>query len=376
MKKLIYLALIFFLAACAASTDKQSQGDDEILERISEYKKEIGELNDKIIELEKQLSANSGTDNAIAVATQTLNYEPFNHYIEVSGVVEARNSAFISPEINGQIKEIYVVEGERVKKGDKLIRLNSSITENTIVEVETSLELAQTVYNKQKELWEKNIGSEIDYLQAKNNVESLKSRLETLKSQLELTEIEAPISGIIDEIYVKEGELAIPGVQLIQLVNLNDLYINADVSESYISDVREGEPVLLEFPSYPDISMKVPVHRTGNVIKQANRTFRVQLKIENEKERIKPNALAKIRINDYSEENALLVPSIIIKQDMKGTYLYKVDPSDQTAIKVYVKTGRTYQDKSMITSGLSEGDQIIVSGYNQVSNGSKVKISG
>jgi len=376
MKKLIYLALILFLAACAASSDNQSQGDDEILAQISDYKKQIGELNDKIVELEKQLSTNSGTDNAVAVATKTMNYEPFNHYIEVSGVVEAKNSAYISPEINGQIKEIYVTEGQRVTKGDKLIRLNGSITKNTIDEVETSLELARTVYKKQKDLWEKNIGSEIDYLQAKNNVESLESRLETLKSQLELTEIEAPINGIIDEIFVKEGELAIPGMQLIQLVNLQDLYVNADVSESYISDVRRGEPVLLEFPSYPDISMKVPVYRTGNVIKPANRTFKVQLKIENKEERLKPNALAKIKINDFSVENALLVPSIIIKEDMKGSYLYKVDQKDQTARKVYVETGRTYNDKSIVTKGLTAGDQIIVSGYNQVSNGSKVKITG
>jgi RND family efflux transporter MFP subunit len=375
MKKLIYIILVLFLAACSGKVDNP-QNDEEILQQISDYKDQMAEINKKINDLEEKLSSNATANAGTPVAIEEMQYETFNHYIEVNGTVEAINEAYISPEINGQVKEIFVVEGQRVQKGDLLLRINSSVTQSSIREVETSLDLARTVYKKQKELWDKNIGSEMDYLRAKNNVESLESRLETLQSQVDMTEIKAPISGIVDVIAVKDGELAIPGMQLMQLVNLTDLYVNADVSEAYITNVKEGEKVLLEFPSYPDISMEVPVFRTGNIVNQANRTFRVQLKIKNREGMIKPNVLARIKINDYSVEKSLLVPSIIIKKDMQGSYLYVINKDDQTARKVYIETGRSYQDQTRVTSGLKPGDQVIVQGYNQVSSGSKVKITG
>jgi len=368
--------ILAILAACSGKVDKSEPvNDQEILDQISAYKQRIKALNDSIADLEKQLSTSGESGNGVAVATSVVQPETFHHYIEVNGVAEAVNSAYISPEINGQIKEIYVVEGQKVNKGDKLIKINSSVTENSINEVKTNLDLAKTVYKKQKELWDKNIGSEMDYLRAKNNVESLESRLETLNSQLDMALIKAPINGVIDEVRVKKGEMAIPGVQMIQMVNLDEMYINADVSEAYIQNVSEGEMVLLEFPSFPDISMEVPVYRTGNVIKSANRTFEVQLKIKNQDRRIKPNLLAKIKINDYTRENAIVVPSIIVKEDMKGFYLYVVDQQDNAAKKVYVETGKSYNDKTIIIDGLKGGDEVIVNGYNQVSTGTKLKIT-
>lgn len=371
MKKLIYIVMILFLAACGENA-KTPQSDEEILAQISDYKQQMAELNSKINELEEKLSTNQG-DKGIPVVIQKLEFETFRHFIDVNGSVEAVHAAYISPEINGQIKAIYVKEGQRVDKGTLLLKINSSVTSSTVKEVETSLDLARTVYKKQKELWDKNIGSEMDYLQAKNNVESLESRLETLQSQLDMSEIKAPISGIIDDIFVKEGELAIPGMQMIALVNLEDLYVNADVSEAYITSIKPGETVLLDFPSYPDVSMEVPVHRTGNIINPANRTFKVQLKIKNINGEIKPNVIGRIRINDYSVEQTLLVPSIIIKKDMKGEYLYKLNKEEQTAQKVYIETGRSYKDKTIVSAGLNPGDEVIVEGYNQVSSGSKVK---
>jgi RND family efflux transporter MFP subunit len=244
------------------------------------------------------------------------------------------------------------------------------VTENSIKEVETALELANTVYEKQKQLWNKNIGSELDYLQAKNNKESLESKLETLNAQAEMALIRAPISGIVDEILVKEGELAAPGMQVVQLVNLDGLYINADVSEAYITKVKKGDIVSLEFPSLPEIEMEVTVFRTGNIVKSANRTFKVQLKINNVENMIKPNILAKIKINDYTKDQAILVPSIILKQDMEGTYLFTV--VDSKAKKVYVETGKSYKGKTIISKGLKTGDKVIVEGYNQVSDGKVV----
>ncbi len=374
MKNLIFVLSLGILAACSSKVDNPESNED-IKNQISEYKKQVVELNKKINELEKDLQSYSDESvQGTPVSIKELAFEEFNHYIDVNGIAEAINSAYISPEINGQVKQIYIKEGQHVKKGQLLLKINSSITESSIKEVETALELAKTVYEKRKQLWEKNIGSELDYLQAKNNKEALESKLETLQAQIDMAMIKAPIDGIIDEVLVKKGELAIPGVQMIQLVNLNDLYINADVSEAYITKVTKGDLVLLEFPSYPDIVMEVPVHRIGNIIKSANRTFKVQLKIKNENDQIKPNVLARIKINDYSVKQALLVPSITIKQDMQGSYVYIINPEDNTAKKVYVETGMSYQGKTMISAGLSQGEKVIVEGYNQVSDGSIVKI--
>ncbi|MEZ5084112.1 MAG: efflux RND transporter periplasmic adaptor subunit [Bacteroidales bacterium] len=374
MKKLIIIFAIAVISACSSKVDDINNAE-EIENQISEYKKQVNDLNKKIIELEKELAGMSEDIKSIPVAAKTLAFEPFNHYIEVNGTVEAINAAYISPEINGQIKEIYVKEGEYVNKGQLLIRINSNILENSINEVKTSLELAKTVFEKQKQLWDKNIGSEMDYLQAKNNKEALESKLQTLQAQLDLAMVKAPIDGIVDVVSVKEGELAIPGMQMVQIVNLNDLYVNADVSEAYLTKVKKGETVLLEFPSYPDVSMEVPVYRIGNTVKPANRTFEVQIKIKNTNGLIKPNVLAKIKIKDFSAKQALIVPSIIIKQDLQGTYVYKINPADKVAEKVYIETGMSYLGNTMITNGLKQGDMVIVEGFNRISVGTKVNIS-
>ncbi len=371
MKKVLFVLVIGILTACSSNVDNP-ETKEGILNQISEYKKEVIELNKKITDLEKDLFEIEGVSKGTPVYTSVMEHEQFNHYFEVNGSVEAINAAYISPEINGQVKEIYVKEGQNVNKGQILLKINSSITESSIREVETALELANTVYEKQKQLWDKNIGSELDYLQAKNNKESLESRLETLNAQIDMTLVNAPISGIVDKVLVKDGELAIPGMQLIQIINLDGLYINADVSESYISKVKKGDIVSLEFPSLPDINMDVPVYRTGNTVKTANRTFVVQLKIDNVDNMIKPNVLAKIKINDYTKDKAIIVPSIILKQDMQGTYLYTA--IDGRAKKVYIETGKSYKGNTLVLSGLEVGDEVIVDGYNQVSDGKLVSI--
>jgi len=371
MKKILIVLIIGFLASCSAKVD-QPETKEDILNQISEYKKEMVELNKKLTTLEEELIDMEGGIKGTPVYTSKIEFQEFNHYFEVNGSVEAINAAYISPEINGQVKEIFVKEGYKVSKGQPLIKLNSSITESSIKEVETALELANTVFEKQTQLWDKNIGSELDYLQAKNNKEALESKLETLHAQAEMAIVRSPINGIVDEIIVKEGELAAPGMQVVQVVNLDGLYVNADVSEAYIIKIKKGDIVNLEFPSLPDLKMEIPVYRTGNIVKSANRTFTVQLKINNVENMIKPNILAKIRINDYTAKQAIIVPSIILKQDMIGTYLFKVN--DSKAHKTYVETGKSYKGNTMVTKGLIVGDEVIVNGYNQVSDGKLIEI--
>lgn len=374
MKKLLFLFLALIIISCG-SNDRAAQLEEEIKNK----KDQVMTLSNEIRELEEELAEVKDIDpekHKILVVAKEIEYTPFKHYFEAHGSVESISEAFISPEVNGQIREIKVREGERVQKGQLLVVLNTSITENTIEEVNKSLELATTVYEKQKRLWDQQVGSEMQYLQAKNNKESLETRLKTLEAQLDMSYIRSPINGIIDEIYNKEGELAIPGMQLMQIVNLTNLYINAELSESYLPKIRKGDMVNLTFPSYPDIEMETPIHRVGNVINPQNRSFTIQLKINNRQEQLKPNVLAVIKINDFSTDQALVVPTIILKQDIKGTYMYVVakDEEGYHAKKVYVETGISYQDKSIITKGLKPGQKIITKGYNLVSDGSKIKM--
>ena len=300
----------------------------------------------------------------------------FARYFEVTGVMEALKNAFISPEINGQIQMINVDRGSRVKKGDLILKLNTDVTRKSMEEIETNLELAKRIFTKQQELWEQNIGSELQYLEAKNAMESLEARLATLQKQLEMAHVSAPFNGIIDDIMVKEGELASPGIPLVHLVNLSGMRVSANVSEAYLSSVSKGDLVELRFPAYPELVMKAAVTRLGEVINPQTRTFTLEVELKNRGEKLKPNMLTSVRIQDYRNDNALVVPSSILRQDFNGTFLFKVVEVDGTSIakKVYVKRGITVQDQTMITEGLSAGDLVITRGFNLVVDGTRLRI--
>lgn len=313
---------------------------------------------------------------AVLVTVKQLNPERFDHYFQANGSVEAVNDAFISPEINGRIKTIHVKEGQRVKAGTLLVSLNAEVIESGIAEAKSGLELAATVYEKRKGLWDKKIGSEIEYLQAKTNKESLENKLKSLKAQLKMARITAPISGIVDDVLGKEGELALPGVQLIRVVNLKTVYLNADVSEAYIAAVSKGDTAKATFPSYPGMTIDTVIHRTGNVIKAQNRTFLVQLKLDNKDEKLKPNLMGIIKMKDFTADAALTAPSIVIKNDLKGSYLYVAETKEGKTLarKTYVETGMSEASDTMITKGLEPGARVIVEGYSLVKNGREIQI--
>lgn len=370
-------AIIVVLAILFASCESEN-GKESIKKQISEYKEQVNDLNLKIKDLEKELETLEQGESVYntPVSVEKIMERPFKHYFEVSGNLEAVNKAYISPEINGQVKDILISEGDRVVKGQLLVKLNTSITETTIQEVKTQLDLAKTLYEKQKQLWEKKIGSEVQYLQAKNNMEALESRLATLEAQLEMAFVRSPINGIVDVINIEPGEMAMPGLQLMMVVSLEEMYVKADISEKYLPVIKEGDEVDLSFPTFPSINMKVKVNRVGNVVNKGNRTFVVELKINNVNGLLKPNVLALMTFMDYSKEDALTVPSIIIKEDIKGKYLYILKESNGKSLakKVYIDTGMSYRDTTMVTSGLEAGDKVIIEGYSLVTDGTEVKV--
>lgn len=318
------------------------------------------------------------TNHKTPVEILTVKTEVFNHFFEVKANVEAVNFAMISPESPGQIKKIYVNEGEYVKKGDLILEQNTAVIEGQIQGVKSQLNLAEITYNKQKELWvEKKVGSEMQYLQAKTQYESLQEQLKTLQAQRNMAEIRAPFSGIIDLINVKEGELASPGMQAIALVNLKNIKFIGAVSESYLPVINKGDSVDITFSTYPNLTLREPIYRTSNIINPSNRTFQMEVRAKNINSKFKPNMISTIRINDYSKESAIIVPSIIIKKDFNKQFIFVAEQTDSTltARKIFVETGRSYKDKTIISKGLSVGDKVITKGYNIVSNGSEISTS-
>ncbi len=368
--------IIAMIAVLLVSCGKQTNDPAKIKAQIFAYKEQIVEINAKIAELEAQLTENDtlATKDGLFVSVEKLQNSSFKHYFEATGSVEAVNDAFISPQMGGQIKKIYVEDGDRVTKGQLLAEMNSEVLQSSVVEIENGLSLATILYEKQEELWKQNIGSEIQYLQAKNAKEGLEKSLNTLKSQLLLTKVYAPFAGIVDEIYQKEGELGVPGVKLLQLVNLNEMYINAEISETYISSIFVKDSVFLTFPSYPEIEFKSTIYQKGNVIESNNRTFNIKLKIKNIDEQIKPNLLAILKLKDYETPSALLVPTVVINKDINGQFLYIVEETEGKYIakKVYVTVGQSNDESTIIESGLSEGEMVITEGFNLVKDGTVV----
>ncbi len=269
-----------------------------------------------------------------------------------------------------------VKRGARVRKGDLLIKLNTDVTEKSIEEIQTNLKLAERIFQKQQELWDKNIGSEIQYLESKNAKESLQARLATLGKQLEMAHLTAPFNGVVDDIMVKQGELASPGMPMVHLLNLSFMRVSASVSEAYLNSVKKGDPVELRFSSYPDKVISAQVARLSEVINQQTRTFILEVELDNPGELLKPNMLTSVIIRDFENKNALVVPSNILRQDFNGTFLFRVAGEEENlkARKVYVERGITVEDQTMITNGVSVEDIVITRGFNLVGDGTSIRI--
>lgn len=370
---LIVISMIVLASAC-------NMNSPEMLEQqLKKKKDQVRELNDQIASLEEQLAQNPGEEAAsflVPVTVKAMDLEPFEHYIEITGKLEAEADAFISPEMSGQIENILVKEGQSVKKGQLLLSLNTSITESSIQEVKTGLELAVSIYEKQKELWDQKIGSELQYLESKNAMEQAKARLATLEAQLDMARVRAPFSGVVETIMLKEGELAVPGMQVIQMVSLNNLKLYGNISERYMTSINKGDIVIINFPDVEGLNVKVPIHRIGNVIDNTSRTFRIEMKINNRQKTLKPNMYSTIQVNDFKTPSAFVVPSVSIKQDIKGNYLYVAskEEGELKARKRYIETGLSYKDQTMIREGVSEGEEVIIKGFAQVSDGVTVVV--
>ena len=371
MKKvLILLSAVILAMSCnkPATNDETSKR-----QQLKDYKQQMYELKQKIDVLEEEL-AKTEKEEVVKVKVKELEAKLFEHYFEVVGDAEADLDINVSPESIGIIDSILVSEGQRVSKEQILAKLNTKSLERTLEEAEIELELANTNFKRQKNLWDQKIGSEMQFLQAKTNMESLEKRVEGIKAQIDMSEIESPVDGVVDVVYQKKGEIGSPQVPFAKVVNISDIKIYADVSESYLTKVKKGDMVNVFFPAL-NKQLKARISQVGNTIDPNNRTFRIRIDLANSDKMIKPNLVATIRIRDYVADDAIVVPSLYIKEDFNGNYTYVAKDVDnqKEAKKVYVKTGVSDNNMTEIVDGLSAGMQIISEGHSQVADGTVIQ---
>lgn len=362
--------MVVVLASCSAGN--AGNGEKSKQAELAKYKQQMHDLQLKIDELEKELDADAKIEYKQVVLSQ-VKPETFEHFLEVTGRVEADQELNVSPEGSGQIMEIKVKEGEFVKEGTVLAVLNSDPIDKTIEQIKINLDLAKTTFERQKNLWEQHIGSEMQFLQAKSNKEALEKQLENLKAQKDMSIIKAPVDGTIDEIYQKQGQIASPQIPFARLVNIQKIKVYADVAETYLTKIKEGAEATISFPAI-NKDVKTKIQMIGNYIDPNNRTFRIRLNLMNKDNLIKPNMDAVVKLRDYVAENAIVIPSLLIKEDFKGKYTYIAAQKGDTltAKKLYITTGVSDNNMTEVTSGLTPDMKVITEGFAQVVDGTPI----
>jgi len=387
MKKILYTTTVAFLLLACGSEQGQSiedliaKGD---LEAIRAKKNDISEqqktLEMDVIQLDSVIAILDNTEKFPLVTTITAQQQNFVHYLELQGAVKTKQNVLIYPEMQGTLQRVYVKEGQRVIKGQVLATIDDGGLGSQLEQLKTQAELAKTTFERQKRLWEQKIGSEIQYLQAKTNFEAAENAVKQLQSQLGKSTIRAPFSGIIDDVIKDQGTVVAPGQssEIFRIVNLSNMYIQVDVPETYLSEITKGKEAKVYFPVLGD-TIITKIRETGNFINPSNRSFSVEIPVPNMSGNIKPNLTAKVRLNDYSSENAILIPQSIISENAEGEqYVYVTsEPSaDSQAVvtRSIISTGKTQSGYVEVLSGITSGQQLIKEGARSVKDGQKVKI--
>ncbi|MDR5591563.1 efflux RND transporter periplasmic adaptor subunit [Christiangramia sp. SM2212] len=385
MKKLILLiGLPLILISCGEgkknSTEAvlESNDTEKIQQKRDELTNQLVELETEIKQLDAKLKEINPERNIPLVTSYAVESEKFDHFLELQGSVETKKNVVLNAEMGGVLERIYVEEGQKVSKGQTLAKIDDGGLSQQLAQMQTQLELAKTTFERQKRLWDQQIGSEMQYLQAKSNYEGQVNAVNQMKSQVAKSVVTAPFSGVIDDIITEQGNVVSPGqTQILRIVNLDDMYIKTDIPESYISNVTKGKTVEVTFPVLGD-TVETKIKQTGSYINPNNRTFNAEIEVPNKEKNIKPNLTARVRINDYTNENAILVPQNIISENAEGQqYLYVLDEQEDdhaVAKRVIIETGKSQGDKIEVLNGLKDGDMIIQEGARSVKEGQTVKL--
>lgn len=385
MKKIVVLTMITLLSIACGNSEKQSvekiietNNLEEIKAKKIELSKQQSALTAEIDKLDAAINILDPEKNLPLITTQIVNDTIFKHFTEVQGDVATKENIIIFPEYSGVLTKVYVKEGQRVNKGAVLAKIDDGGLSSQLAQLEARASLAKTTADRQKRLWEQNIGSEIQYLETQTNYEAAKNSVNQLRSQLGKTTVRAPFSGVIDQVLSDEGQVVNPGQdQLFRLVNLQNMYVQASVPEVYLSKIQPGTPVIIEIAAIGK-EFEGKVRQVGNFINPNNRTFQIEVAIPNNDGLVKPNLIATVKLNDYTAQNTVIIPENTIQKNSLGenlVYIFKPE-SDSTGIaqRVLVEIGYSYRESVEITGGLKPGDRLIVEGGKNLRDQQKVKI--
>lgn len=385
MKHILTITLLALIFSSCKSEKKQSVEDiisTNNIEKIRAKKNQLDQqqqlINSEIKLLDAKIKELDPQEKIPLVTSFVTKEVVFTHYVELQGNVSTKQNLIIYPEFAGVLTHVYVKEGQLVSKGQLLAKIDDGGLSQQLAQMQIQVDLAKTTFERQERLWNQNIGSELQYLQAKSSYEAQAKAIQQLKEQIEKTMIRAPFSGTVDDVITDQGSVVAPGQsQLFRVVNLKDMYIKTDVPERYISSVSAGKEVIVEFPILGK-SFESKVRQAGNFINPANRTFKVEVSVPNYDSNIKPNLTAKLKINDYTNEKAILIPQSIISENADGDqYVFIVTNKNEnkaSAKQVFIETGKTQGDFIEIISGLEHGNEVISEGARSVEDGQNVKI--
>jgi RND family efflux transporter MFP subunit len=368
-KSIIYFALIAFFVSCSQGTDKKAE--------LEKLKVQYNELATQIAQLEAEINPKGkiAETKSVSVLVKPMEECVFNHYIKVQGTVDGDQNIAVSPQMAGIVTAVYVKEGTQVKKGQVLAELDAQVVKQSLEEINTQLVLANSIFEKQSALWEKKIGSELQYLQAKANKESMEQRASTIKEQLKLAKILSPISGTVESVPLRVGEMASPGMptSTIRVINMSVAKITAEVSESYATRIKSGNTVLV---SFPDLGKEIEskLNFTSRFIDPTNRTFNVECKVSSKDVELRANMIAYIKIKDYANEKAICLPVNYVQTNQEGKFIYvaKQNGNEWIAERRMIKTGMDYDGTIEVLEGITAGENIITSGYQNLNGGEKV----
>jgi len=374
MKKLSILLSLSLLVAC-------NQNDLPTLKKsLSEKKAELKEMQVEIDSLEQRIARLDTTNIEVdvkltPVKVKSMANEVFQHFVRLNATVSSKENVRLSAEGNGRVVSINVDEGDPIQKGATILRLESDFIEGQLQEAEAAYKLAKTTFERRQRLWKDSIGSEIEFLNAETNFKAAENRVKQARAQYENTFVKAPVSGTVDLITVNEGEFVGAGTPVARVVDLSNLELQTDLSEKYLKNVKVGDSVNVKIPSL-GLEQKEAVIFTSQYINPENRSFTVKVGLKNNDAMIKPNLLAEIKLKDYENKEAFVLPSMAILKDLKGDYVYLAEAEDDGFIahKVYVQIGRSFGEKSEIVGGLESGSKVIVAGASEVTDGQLVEI--
>jgi RND family efflux transporter MFP subunit len=370
MKNIVFVSLILILASCGGGSELEKKKAE-----LAQYKATFAELKGKIEQLEKEIAV---LDTAkVAQKARLVTIKPFTrsafaHYVDLQGSVDSDENVAVQPGMPGLVTRVYVKEGDMVTAGKVLAETDNRAIRESIAQLQTNYDFAKTAFEKQKRLWDQKIGSEIQYLQAKTQYESLGKSMDALQAQLDMTRIKSPIAGVVDQVNIKAGEFAAPGMfGAFRVVNEKSMKVVAKVAESYIGKIKVGNPVSIRVTDLND-TLNAKITYVGKVVDPMSRTFAVEISLGGIANDLRPNMMTMISIQDELLADAVVIKSNYVQKDALGnTYVMLAEGAkgSMKAKKQLVKTGLSYGDLVVITEGLDGSEQYVESGYQEVTDG-------